>query len=117
MKRARDESALTEAEIAFLRSDRTPVAVRRFVARQHESIGVRTTAYRKVANAARAERDALIEIAALEVVHGVRHAASDFEAEVAALKAERDALAREVGERRRQLRQTTASPALAVYAE
>lgn len=58
-----DVNALTDEEIAFLRSERAADPIRKFVARQHEGVGVRTSAYRKVAAAARAEYEALVAVA------------------------------------------------------
>src|SRR4051794_11760656 len=67
-RRRQDPDALTEEETAFLRSERTPATIRQYILRQHETVGVRTTAYRKVAAAANAERDALMAVATLTVV-------------------------------------------------
>lgn len=66
-KRTENAEALTEEEVAFLRSDRTPDLIRQFTARQHDALGVRTSAYRKVAAAARAEYEALMAVAAVNV--------------------------------------------------
>lgn len=63
MKKNENPDALTENEINALRSDRTPDLIKSYVARQHEGVGVRTSAYRKVAAAARAEYDALMAVA------------------------------------------------------
>lgn len=66
-RRKADDSALTEEEIAFLKSDRAADPVRKFVSRQHENVGVRTSAYRKVAAAARAEYEALVAVAHVQL--------------------------------------------------
>lgn len=65
--RKKNEDALTDEEVAFLGSAKAPDLVKQFVSRQQTSIGVRTSAYRKVAAAARAEREALLEIRLLQV--------------------------------------------------
>lgn len=62
-RRPKNTDALSEDEIAALRSDRTPDLIKSYVARQHEGVGVRTSAYRKVAAAAKAEYDALVAVA------------------------------------------------------
>ena len=67
MRDKKNTDALTEAEINALRSDRTPDLIKAFVARQHEGVGVRTSAYRKVAAAARAEYEALMAVAMVNV--------------------------------------------------
>jgi hypothetical protein len=67
MRDKKNPDALTDDEIAALRSDRTPELIKSFVARQHEGVGVRTSAYRKVAAAARAEYEALLAVAMVNV--------------------------------------------------
>src|SRR5690606_19328001 len=66
-KRQIDEFALTDEEIAFLKSDRAHGAARRFTSRQHDTVGIRISAYRKVAAAADAEYRALVAIARLQL--------------------------------------------------
>jgi hypothetical protein len=115
MKRKR-EGDLTEEEIAFLKSDRSAPAVRQFTSRQHESIGTRTSAYQKIAAAAKAEREALVEVAALSVI---REAAltGDGAKRVAELEAERARLVNEIENVRERLMVATAAPALAIHGE
>lgn len=66
--RNKDSNALTDEEIAFLKSDGAPPVLKRFVSRKQERVGLQTSAYRKLAAAARAEREALVEVALLEVI-------------------------------------------------
>lgn len=113
MKRKANPEALTDEEIAFLRSSSASAPVRQFVARQQEAVGVRTSAYRKVAAAARAEREALVEIAALEAV---RLAAGQGDnARIAQLESDRSHLLHELDSLRNRLMTATALPALAVH--
>lgn len=67
MRKKTDDLALTDDEIAILSGSRTPDLVRQFVARQQSSVGLRTSAYRKVAALARAEREAMTEIRLLQI--------------------------------------------------
>lgn len=69
MKRKKNQNpdALTEEEISVLRSDRTPDLIKQYVSRQHDQVAARTSAYRKVAQAARAEYDALMAVALVNV--------------------------------------------------
>lgn len=115
MKRKQED--LTEAESQFLRSERAPEAIKRFTSRQHDSIGVRTSAYRKVAAAARAEREALMEVAALEVVRAAASNSVAAQGRVAELESERLSIAAQLEETQKRLRVATAMPALAVHAE
>jgi len=114
-KSKQSQDALTEDEIAFLRSDKAPDAVRQFVARQHESLGTRTSAYRKVAAAAKAERDALVEIATLGAVRAAATNAATAEERVKQLEAEQRQLVRELDATRSQLEHAVAAPAIAVH--
>lgn len=116
-RRKRDPEALTDEEIAFLKSERTPSTVRQYVSRQHESIGVRTTAYRKVAAAATAERDALMAVASLAVVRAAAERSETQQGRVERLEQDRRILEAELEKVRRQLQASTAAPALAVHSE
>jgi hypothetical protein len=116
MRRSKENpDALTDDEIAFLRSDKAPDAVRQFVSRRHESLGTRTRAYRKVAAAARAERDALVEIATLGAIRAAAGNTVAAEQRVKQLEAEQRQLTRELNATRSQLEQATAAPAIAVH--
>jgi len=111
------DDALTEQETVFLKSERSPALVRAFLARQHDSVGVRSSAYRKVAAAARAEREALTEVALLGIVRVRAEGSSELNGRFAELEAERARLERELSDTRLRLRQVTAGPALAVHGE
>lgn len=113
--RKKNPEALTEDEIKFLKSERAPETVRQFAARQHESFGVRTSAYRKVAAAARAEREALLEVATLEVVRASAEGSVVAAGRVTQLESERQALEREVDALHAKLRVATAKPAMAIH--
>lgn len=117
-KRTRNNpDALTDEEIQFLKSERTPSAIRQFTARQHDSIGLRTSAYRKVAAAARAEREALLEVTALAVVQAATEGTATAQDRVSVLEAERRTLEKQLEGTRAQLLAATAAPAMAVHAE
>jgi len=113
IRKKNDDNALTAEEIAFLRSSQTPEAIKAYVARHHESIGLRTAAFQKVAAAARAEREALMEIKATQVLRASIEApthdarAIQLERQVRALVEHNDRLMAEV-------RRQTALPAMAV---
>lgn len=70
MKRKQNEHDLTDDEIAFLRATNLAPEVRAYVSRQHENIGTKVSAYRKIAAAAAAEADALLAVRDLAAVHG-----------------------------------------------
>lgn len=109
--------ALTDDEIQFLKSERAPDSIRQFTARQHEAMGVRASAYRKVAAAARAEREALLEIAALAVVRAVSEGTATAEERVGQLETERRQLSGQLEETQRRLMTATAAPAMAIHSE
>jgi len=67
MRQTKNPEALTDDEIRALRSDRTPDLIKSYVARQHEGVGVRTSAYRKVEAAARAEYEAIMAVALVNI--------------------------------------------------
>ena len=112
MKKNPDD--LTKEEIKFLQSGRAAESVRQFTARQHETIGTRTSAYRKVARAARAERDALVEIAALEMARVLAAGELSAKERAAALGNENESLRRELERTRRALESAIAAPAMAI---
>jgi hypothetical protein len=116
-RRRQEPEALTEEETAFLRSERTPGSIRQYVLRQHETVGVRTTAYRKVTAAATAERDALLAVATLAVVRAAAENSVTEQGRVSQLEADRRALTDELERVRQQMRAITAGPALAVHAD
>lgn len=62
----KNADALTKDEIKALGTSAVPDVVRQFVSRKQDSLHVRAAAYRKVAAAARAEREAIVEVVACE---------------------------------------------------
>lgn len=114
MRRKPDNLALTDDEIDALASARTPEAIRTFTARQQRTLGVRTSAYRKVAAAARAEREALTEIALLAIARGGEVGGSP---EPPALASNEAALVGTVEAQRRQIAALTAGGAKVVHAD
>ena len=113
-----DESVkdLTRQEARFL-SERAPDAVRSFAQEMGTDVKVRTSAYRKIAAAARAERSALQEVVLLGLV---RHSAGDMEALRSQLRLQesRDAMLEQENKRLRgEVAALTALPATAVYGE
>ena len=108
-QRETNQSDLTAAEISLLRGSGVPASIREYLTRSHEDVGLKASAYRKIAAAASAEREALIEVHALGLVRAKLGANSDRVQvrAVEALEAENDRL-------RRELRHATAIPALAV---
>ena len=61
---------LTENEIGFLKGAKLAPEVKDYLSRQHENIGTRTTAFRKIAAAAAAEADAIEATRHLGAVKG-----------------------------------------------
>lgn len=107
---------LTEDEIAYLRTaSGVPDEVKGYLSRQHENIGTKVSAYRKVAAAARAECDALIAVRDLEVLHGELTTVRETKAQLLAAKAQSDALKAVVAEKDAEIMRRTAAPALAVH--
>ena len=104
-----NQSALTNDEISLLRGTAVPASIREYLTRSHEDVGLRTSAYQKVAAAARAEREALIEVHALGLVR-LRLGDSPERKRGEAL----DALEAENETLRKRLRVATELPALVV---
>lgn len=101
---------LTRAEIDSLAG--APEEIRQFVA-DRRNMEVRTSAYRKVAAAAQAERRALMEVRLLSLVK----LADDPSSVVAARTAERDSALTEAQTLRRRIAELEAGPAMAVHSE
>lgn len=112
--RKTSEFDLDEREIEYARSAAVHEEVRSFLARQRDNLGVKTTFNRKVAAAARAEREALIEIRALEIVKGENTAVEDARRDIARLQRERDHLEARVGAQEAQITELIARPARAI---
>lgn len=109
---ARNSENLTAAERKFIERN-APEAVQRFASERTGDLGVRVSAYRKLASAARAERDAITEVHLLRVVE----LGGDPTRMARQARAERDAL--QVDNRRlaAKVSELAAKPALAVHSE
>lgn len=106
---------LTEQEMAFLRGSTVPDEVKGYLARQHENIGTKITAYRKVAAAARAECDALLAVQDLAALHGELVDLTEAKKRLASAEKRSDALEGTIARKDREIMQRTAAPALAVH--
>lgn len=107
----RDDLALTPDEVSFLRSNHTPDSVKQYLSRQHDSLGVRTSAFQKVAAAARAERNAIMEVALLSVVQAAAGQQPNHN-EAPALAREREQLLGQIAEMEKKVERVTATPAM-----
>lgn len=106
---------LTEDEIEFLRSAKVPNEVKGYLARQHENIGTKISAYRKVAAAARAECDALLAVQDLAALHGDLADLDTAKRRVMALERRTSELEASAASKDREILRRTAQPALAVH--
>lgn len=97
---------LTSSELRLLREDSQP-SILAFIDREGPQLATRTNAYRKVAAAARARREALLEVRALELAEGIVGIGPTIE-DVQALEDENARL-------RQQIEALIAAPALAVH--
>ena len=115
MKPRANPHDLTDDEIAFLRSTNLAPEVKVYLSRQHENIGTKVSAYRKVAAAAQAEVDALFAVRDLAAAHG--EAANMAEAKERLHAAERTIkqLTSQVEGRDAKIRSLTASSAMAEH--
>lgn len=105
---------LTDAEIEFLRTSAVPPEVKAYLSRQHENIGTKITAYRKVAAAAQAECEAIEAVLNLDRAHGRLATLAEAKERLAhsderALRAEHSAALKD-----RQIMRLTAESAMAV---
>jgi len=116
MSRNKSPHDLTDEEIALLKSTGVPNEVRAYLARQHENVGTKVSAYRKVAAAARAEAEAMIAVRLLDEVQDESVKLERLKAEVAHLRTQRDALEATVHQKDERIMQITAGPALVVHA-
>ena len=106
---------LTEEEIAFLRTTSVPGEVRTYLARQHENIGTKISAYRKVAAAARAEVDALFAVRDLANLNDELTTVAEARQRLATLEATVSQTQRAIGSRDAEIRRLTAAPAAVVH--
>lgn len=108
---------LTEDEIAFLRSGNVPPEVKGYLARQHENIGTKTTAFRKVAAAAQAEAEALIATIDLSRLHGELADLDEARRRLSAAEGRCRALEATATEKDAEIRRLTAGPAAVVHSD
>ena len=106
---------LTEDEIAVLKASSVPKEVKEFVVRNYDTIGARTTAYEKIAAAARAERLALSEIRRLHEAREAITVEADWRVRINELEGEKKALEADNAAIRQRMAQAIAEPAMAVY--
>ena len=106
---------LTADEIEFLKGAKIPGEVKQYLTRQHENIGTKVSAYRKVAAAARAEVDALLAVRDLEELNGEIVEIAEAKAALEAQRRRADALEVQVRDRDAEVRRLIAAPAAAVY--
>lgn len=106
---------LTQDELSILRGSKVAAEIQGYLARSHDQVGLRISAYRKVAAAARAEREAIIETRLLEMARDNALDISEYRQRVAAAQQQaRDALA-ENDRLRNSLVARAALPAAAVH--
>lgn len=105
---------LTDEEVAFLRGASIPGEVKTYLSRQHENIGTKVTAYRKVAAAARAECDALIAVQRLAAMHGELADLAEAKQRLGETQRRAQALEATVAQKDERILHLTAAPAMAV---
>lgn len=108
---------LTDQEIAFLRRESTPLEVKHYLARSHGDIGVRAAAYRKVAQAARAEAEAIFAVRTVAALKGETCELADLQSAVVRAADDRRALEEQNRALRERVQVLTALPALAVHSD
>ena len=106
---------LTEEEIEFLRGPKVPGEVKQYLARQHENIGTKIGAYRKVAAAARAEVDALLAVRDLEEVTGELVELAEAKRRIESLERRSKALEATASSKDAEIRRLIAAPAAVVH--
>jgi hypothetical protein len=110
----KNDNDLTEAEVAFLRGN-APPEVKGYLSRQHDNIGTKVSAYRKVAAAARAECDALLAVQDLAAMHGELAHVAEANEKVKQLERRAQALESTVSAKDQRIMELTAGPAMAVH--
>lgn len=108
---------LTEDETQLLKGSNIPPEVKQFAARQHDNIGTRTSAFRKIAAAARAEADALLAIRDRDLVMGEMANLAEARDRIAQLERRANALEASATEKDRQIRRLMAAPAAVVHSD
>lgn len=106
---------LTADEIEFLKGAKIPGEVKQYLARQHENIGTKVSAYRKVAAAARAEVDALMAVRDLEEVTGELVELAEAKRRIESLERRSKALEATASSKDAEIRRLIAAPAAVVH--
>lgn len=115
MKKHTNSHDLTDAEIAFLRSANLDPEVKNYLSRQHENIGTKVSAFRKIAAAAAAETDALLAVRDLAAVHGELADLAEAKERLAAAERSIKQLEGQVNGRDAKIRALTAKSAMAEH--
>src|SRR5690606_31243162 len=105
-----DNNRVTDEEMAFLTSTGVPAEVRKFAAKSPDvPVSVRASAYRKLADAAKAERDALVEVRLATMVRENLDSAKSVQRRVAELESERRDLTATLANARGELIRATST--------
>lgn len=115
--RKHTSETLTAEEVDFLKSGKVDELVRRYTARNQENIGTWASAYRKVAAAARAEREALEEVTRLAIAKGEAATLIDQQSEIESLRRRAQALEVKNRELETGLHRALAAPSMAVHSD
>lgn len=115
MKKRTNSQDLTDAEIAFLRSTNLDPEVKKYLSRQHENIGVKASAFRKIADAAAAETAALLAVRELGAVQGDLASLDEAKHQLQAAERRVGMLESAVGQKDAEIRRLTALPAMAEH--
>lgn len=113
MARKKSDLDLSPAEVAFLQSKGTDPA--HILGCRTTDVGLQTSAYRKLAMAAHAERTWLVEQRLLEVERGEHKTRAELAALASHTQEANRQLDQENVDLRRQLMAATAVPALAIH--
>lgn len=106
---------LTEDETQLLKGSNIPPEVKQFAARQHDNIGTRTSAFRKIAAAAQAEAEALLAIRDRDAVMGEMANLAEAKERIRQLERRAAALEATATTKDAEIRRLTAAPAIAVH--
>lgn len=111
------DNDLTEAEIELLKNSSVPDEVKQYLSRSHDKIGLRAAAYAKVAAAARAERQAILEVRALAIVKGEGVALDEARRTIERLRRQAGALESHAVAQQRVITNLSGATAMAVHSE
>lgn len=108
---------LTEDEIQYLRGNHVAPEIKLFLSRQHENLGVSTSALQKVARNARAKCDALLAVRELSELNDELTRLATARQTISVLERKVSALEGQLDGKDANIRKLTAAPALAVHSE